>query len=41
MDDIAHDLSFTIIEAMFHHFIARNKYYFDDHTFIGQQVNKV
>ena len=39
-DETAHELSFNIIEAMFHQFIARNKYYFNVYTFIGQQINK-
>ena len=38
-DETAHELSFNIIEAMFHQFINQNKYYFDVHTFIGQQIN--
>ena len=28
-------------EAMFHHLFARNKYYFDAHIFIGQQMNEM
>ena len=39
-DEAAHELSFNIIEAIFHQFIARNRYYFNLHTFIGQQINK-
>ena len=39
-DTTANELSFNIIEAMFHHFIARNRYYFNVHIFIGQQINK-
>ena len=34
------ELSLNITEAMLHYFIARNKYYFDVHTFIDQQINK-
>ena len=26
---------------MFHHSIARNRYYFEVHTFIGQQIHKM
>ena len=39
-DKRAHELSFNIIEAMFHHFIAQNSYYFNVYTLIGQQINK-
>ena len=39
-DETAHELFFNIIEAMFHQFIARNRYYFNIHTFIGQQINQ-
>ena len=38
--ETAHELSFNIIKAMVHQFIARKRYYFDVHTFIGQQINK-
>ena len=38
-DKTAHELSFNIIEVMFHQFIARNRYHFNVHTFIGQQIN--
>ena len=31
-DDAAHELSYYIIEAMFHHFIERNRYYFAVYT---------
>ena len=41
MDETAHELSFNIIKPMFHHFIARNRYYFDAHTFFGQHMNKM
>ena len=34
-DETAHKLSFNIIEELFHHFIARNWYYFNVHAFIG------
>ena len=37
-DEIVHELSFNIIEAMFHCFIAQNRYFFDVCTF--QQINK-
>ena len=39
-DEMTHELSFIIIEAIFHHLIARNKYYFNVHTIIDQQINK-
>ena len=41
MDETAHELSFNIIKAMFHHFITRNRYYFDVHTFFGQNMNEM
>ena len=39
-DETAHELSFNIIKAMFHQFIGQNRYYFNVHTFIDQQINK-
>ena len=39
-DETSHELSFNIIKAMFYKFIARNRYYFNVHTFIGEQINK-
>ena len=38
---MAYELLIAIIEEKFHQFIARNRYYFDVHTFIGQQINEV
>ena len=35
-DRTAHELSFNIIEAMFHQLLSRNRYYFNVHTFISQ-----
>ena len=37
-DEVAHELSFNIIKATFHHFINRNRYYFNAHSLIGQQT---
>ena len=34
------DETANIIKAMFHQFIAQNRYYFNVHTDIGQQMNK-
>ena len=39
-DVTAEELSFIIIEAMFHQFITKNKYYLNVNTFVGQQINK-
>ena len=39
-DETAHELSFNIIKAIFHRFIVRNRYYFNVHTFSGQQIHK-
>ena len=39
-DEAAYEWSFSITEAMFHHFIAKNKYCFNIHTFIDQQINE-
>ena len=39
-NETAHEPSFNIIETMFHKLIARDRYYFHVHTFIGQQVIK-
>ena len=35
-----HELSFDIIKAMFHQFIAQNRYYFNAHTCIDNKMNK-
>ena len=37
-DETSHEVSFNIIVAMFHHFIAQNIYYFNVCTFIVQQT---
>ena len=39
-DEAAHELSFNLIETIFHQFVAKNRYHFNVHAFICQQINK-
>ena len=40
-DEAAHERFYDIIEAIFHFFIVRNKYYFAVHTFMSQGMDKI